>query len=94
MTATKAHMKATKKYEDKAYFKTLVRFQKEDEDRIRAAANEAGNSLNGYIVGLVMADVERMEKEKKKTPDKWQQYQERERKRKEELTPLDTEAEQ
>lgn len=67
MTVTKAHMKATKKYEDKAYFKTLVRFQKEDEDRIRAAANETGNSLNGYIVGLVMADVERMENEKKKT---------------------------
>lgn len=89
MTATKAHMKATKKYEDKAYFKTLVRFQKEAEDRIRAAANETGNSLNGYIVGLVMEDVERMEKEKKKTTDKWQQYQERERKRKESLTELD-----
>lgn len=51
MTATKAHIKATQKYENKAYFKTLVRFKKEDEERIRAAA---GDSLNGFIVKCVL----------------------------------------
>ena len=30
MATTKAHMKATAKYEKNNYFKTLVRFKKED----------------------------------------------------------------
>lgn len=49
--ATKAQAKATAKYEKNAYFKALVRFRKEDEERIRAAA---GNSLNGFIVQCVL----------------------------------------
>ena len=48
--ATAAHMKATAKYEKKAYFKTLVRFPKEMESEIRAAA---GDSLNGFIIQAV-----------------------------------------
>lgn len=51
MSATKAHIKATTKYEKKAYFKTLVRFKKSDEEKIREAA--AGN-LNGFIVDCVL----------------------------------------
>ena len=58
--ATDAHMRATKKYEDKAYFKTLVRFPKAKENEIR---EEAGNSLNGFIVASVM---EKLEREKQK----------------------------
>lgn len=49
--ATESQRRATKKYEEKAYFKTLVRFKKEDEERIR---NAAGDSLNGFIVKCVL----------------------------------------
>lgn len=53
---SKAQIKATTKYESKAYFKTLVRFKKEDENMIRAAA---GQSLNGFIVAAVLEKIER-----------------------------------
>lgn len=51
MPTTKAHIKATSRYEKDAYFKTLVRFKKSDEEKIREAAN--GN-LNGFIVDCVL----------------------------------------
>lgn len=53
---TPAHIRATKKWEDKAYFKTLVRFKQEDEAEIRAAA---GDSLNGFITSAVLDAVKR-----------------------------------
>lgn len=56
--ATKAQAKATAKYEKNAYFKALVRFRKEDEERIRAAA---GESLNGFIVKCVLDRVKDQE---------------------------------
>lgn len=58
MPVTKAHIKATQKYEKENYFKSLVRFKKEDEKRIRAAA---GKSLNGFIVSAVMDKVKEFE---------------------------------
>ena len=54
MPVKESQIRATKKYEDKSYFKTLVRFKKEDEEAIRAAA---GKSLNGFIVAAVMEKV-------------------------------------
>ena len=51
MATSKAHIRATAKYEKNNYFKTLVRFKKEDEERIR---NAAGDSLNGFIVRCVL----------------------------------------
>lgn len=51
MATSKAHIRATEKYEKNNYFKTLVRFKKEDEERIR---NAAGDSLNGFIVKCVL----------------------------------------
>lgn len=51
MAISKSQAKATAKYEKNNYFKTLVRFKKEDEERIRAAA---GDSLNGFIVKCVL----------------------------------------
>lgn len=53
---TEAQRRATKKFEDKAYFKALVRFKKSDEEMIRKAA---GDSLNGFIVQAVMEKIER-----------------------------------
>lgn len=64
MAVSKAQARAIKKYDNKAYFKSLVRFKKEDEERIRAAA---GDSLNGFIVAAVMEKVQ--EAEKAKAPD-------------------------
>lgn len=51
MPTTKAHIKATARYEKDAYFKTLVRFKKSDEEKIRKASN--GN-LNRFIVDCVL----------------------------------------
>lgn len=61
MTTTKAKIRATSKYEKKAYFKTLVRFKAEDEKRIREAA---GKSLNGFIVEAVLGKLEKNNKNK------------------------------
>jgi hypothetical protein len=61
MAVSKAQARAIKKYDNKAYFKSLVRFKKEDEERIRAAA---GDSLNGFIVAAVMEKVQEAEKAK------------------------------
>lgn len=63
MTASKAKIRATSKYEKKAYFKALVRFKAEDEKRIREAA---GESLNGFIVSAV---IEKLEKNNKNGVD-------------------------
>jgi len=56
MTVSQSQIKATKKYEDKAYFKALVRFKKDDEDRIRKASR--GN-LNKFITDAVMEKMKR-----------------------------------
>lgn len=64
--ATAAHMRANAKYEERAYFKKLVRFKKEDEERIRAAA---GDSLNGFIVKCVLDRLEDMERSAGKVQD-------------------------
>jgi hypothetical protein len=54
--ASAARMRATAKYEKKAYFRTLVRFPINKEKEIRAAA---GDSLNGYIVQAVLEKIAR-----------------------------------
>ncbi len=55
-SASAAHIRANYKWEKKNYFKTLVRFKKEDEERIRAAA---GDNLNGFIVSAVLEKLEK-----------------------------------
>ena len=47
---TQAQIRATKNFEDKAYFKSLVRFPVALEEDIRAAAEADGRSLNNFIV--------------------------------------------
>lgn len=58
--ASAAHMRATAKFEKKAYFRTMVRFPKDKENLIRDAA---GDSLNGFIVAAVLEKIERQQKE-------------------------------
>lgn len=60
MAVSKAQMKATKKWEDKAYFKALVRFPASEEKRIRAAAERAGKSLNAFICDAVLEAVKKV----------------------------------
>ena len=57
--ATKAHMKATAKWEAANYDKVLVRFPRGTADRIRAT----GESLNGFIVTAVLDRLRRLGKD-------------------------------
>lgn len=59
MPVSKAQIKATTKYEAAKYDKILVRMPKGQRAEVQAAADAAGESLNGYIVGAVK---QRMEK--------------------------------
>ncbi len=52
----KARIRATSKYEAKVYWKTLVRFPKSLEQVIR---ENAGDSINGFIVTAVKEKLER-----------------------------------
>ena len=58
---TKAQLQATAKYEQKAYFKVLLRIRKDEEEALKAAVEASGESMNGYIMTAVR---ERMEREK------------------------------
>lgn len=62
----KVSKEVRQRYEAKVYDKVLLRLRKDtdvDKDIIQAAADRAGESLNGYIVQAVR---ERMEREKDK----------------------------
>ena len=50
MTVSKAHIKATSKWEKENYDKILVRFPKGTKDRIK----KYSDSVNGYIVKSVL----------------------------------------
>ena len=62
--ASKAQAKATARYEKAAYSKGLVRYKKEDGERIRSAA---GESVNGFINRCVMDRVDALEGKAKKS---------------------------
>ena len=61
--ASAARVKANDRYNKKAYYSTLVRFKKEDEERIRSAA---GDSLNGFISKCVLDRLEELESQEGK----------------------------
>lgn len=77
--------KAVERYRDK-FDLVQIRLPKGTKERIAAAGVQ---SVNDYIVALALDDLERIEGKQQESPDKWQQYQERERKRKESLAELD-----
>lgn len=61
MTQTKAHIKATAKYNKKAYTLLSLRLRNDsplNKDAIQAAADAAGESLNGYILEAISRRIE------------------------------------
>ena len=64
MPASKAHIRATIKYETKSYDKLCIRIRKDADitrEDIQSAADQAGESVNAYIMEAVK---KRMEEEK------------------------------
>lgn len=59
MPKSESQARAIKKYEKNNYFKALIRFKKEDEQRIRAAAGD--NSLNKFVVEATLDRVRQIE---------------------------------
>ena len=53
MGATEAKKRAIEKYNKKNYDKITVRVRKDETESIRAAADQAGESLNYYILEAV-----------------------------------------
>lgn len=60
MAVSEAQKRATKKWENKAYFKSLVRFPASEEEKIRAAAEKTGKSLNSFICDAVFEAVKKV----------------------------------
>lgn len=61
MPATEAHIRATTKCESKAYDKILLRLRKDSDinkESITKAAENAGMSLNGYILDAIQDKME------------------------------------
>ena len=59
MAVSKAQIKATAKYEAKAYDKTLIRLPKGRLDEIRAHIEPTRESLNGFIGRAILEAMER-----------------------------------
>lgn len=70
MPASKAQQKAVNKYIAKAYDRINVTVPKGDKDRIKAHADTRGESVNGFILRAINAQMQRdageMEREKRK----------------------------
>ena len=59
MPASKAQQKAVAKYMKENYDEIKVRVAKGQRERIKAAADSSGQSVNGYIVEAVNEKMER-----------------------------------
>ena len=57
MAMSKAHIKATNKYNLKTYDDIKIRVYKGQREQITAYAAEQGKSLNGYINDLIAKDM-------------------------------------
>lgn len=70
MPVSKAQQKAVNKYIAKAYDRINVTVPKGDKDRIKAHADTRGESVNGFILRAIRAQMQRdageMEREKRK----------------------------
>lgn len=54
MTVSKAQIAAVGRYEAKAYDKILLRLPKGEREKIQAAADKAGKSMNKFILDAVL----------------------------------------
>ena len=54
-----ARTRANRKYNEKAYDRLTVSVPKGDREKIRTAAQEAGMSLNGFIVEAITEKTEK-----------------------------------
>lgn len=55
----KSTTKAKNKYNAKAYDRAIISFKKGEKDAVSAYAAGKGLSLNGYIMELIKADMEK-----------------------------------
>ena len=55
---SKAHIRASDKYNKKTYDQINFNVKKGDRERITAHAESKGMSLNAYITGLIYKDME------------------------------------
>ena len=58
MSVTSAQIKATTKYNDKAYDRLAIRVKKGEAETIKAHAESKGLSLNAYINELIKRDMQ------------------------------------
>lgn len=66
MTQTKAHIKASNKYNAKAYDRLAISVKKGQREQITEYAKEKGLSVNAYINKLIAQDMgEKLSKENK-----------------------------
>ena len=56
---SKAHQKASNKYQAKAYDRMNLLVKKGERDKIKAYAESKGLSLNAYVTGLIYKDMEK-----------------------------------
>ena len=54
---TKAHIKASNKYNQKAYDRININVKKGKREQIKAYAESKGKSLNQYIIDLIEEDM-------------------------------------
>lgn len=62
MPYSEAQKRATAKYNAKAYDRIEVKVRKGQKEEIQARAEKLQKSLNGYIVDLIEADLNAVEK--------------------------------
>lgn len=55
---SKAHQKASNKYQAKAYDRMNLLVKKGEREKIKAYAESKGLSLNAYVTGLIYKDME------------------------------------
>lgn len=58
MAQSKAHIKASNKYNAKAYDRLNIMVKKGQKEKIQERANSLGLSLNGYITQLIEKDMQ------------------------------------
>ena len=54
---SKAHQKASNKYQSKAYDRMNLIVKKGEREKIKAYAESKGLSLNAYVTGLIYKDM-------------------------------------